>query len=152
MINENTWKEGENLAVKYMKKHGFRILKTNFSCVGVELDIVAILPKNIQKQSKKLTMKEKIRHAEKHEKKMLKKSMRQILNQIQDLLVITEVKSRSTSSYGEGFYAVTEQKQHNIIRGARYLQTQKEFKNYQIRFDVASVDKGQITYIEGAFR
>ena len=45
MFNERTWKEGEKITQEYMKKNGYKIVYTNFSCVGVELDIVAILAK-----------------------------------------------------------------------------------------------------------
>ena len=73
------------------------------------------------------------------------------MKQVEDLLVITEVKSRSTDLFGVGKESVGEQKQFNIIRGARYLQSLPEFDKYQMRFDVASVDGGEISYIEDAF-
>ena len=73
------------------------------------------------------------------------------MKQVNDLLVITEVKARSNDGFGEGKESVSEQKQFNIIRGARYLQTLPEFAKYQIRFDVASVDSGEINYTEDAF-
>ena len=151
MINPLVWKDGEKQAVNYMKKHGFNVVKTNFSCVGVELDIVAILPKSVQKKTLKFKLKQQLKGRDKKEKRMLKISFKTRMKQVNDLLVITEVKARTTDKFGEGKEAVNEQKQHSIIRGARYLQTLKEFSKYQIRFDVASIDGGEISYIEDAF-
>jgi Holliday junction resolvase-like predicted endonuclease len=70
---------------------------------------------------------------------------------VDDILVITEVKARGTDKYGLGSESVSDYKKHNLTRGARYLQKDKRFENMQIRFDVASVDNGEITYIENAF-
>ena len=73
------------------------------------------------------------------------------MKQVNDLLIITEVKARTTDKFGEGKESVNEQKKYNLVRGARYLQTLPEFAKYQIRFDVASVDYGRVFYIENAF-
>lgn len=150
MFKEKTWKDGENQARQYMKENGYKILWTNFSCVGVELDIVAILPKKVQIQKLKKSYKERIK-TDKENKKLYSRSLKGYLKTIEDLLIITEVKARETDKYGLGMDAVTEYKKHNIIRGARFLQKDKNLSKYQIRFDVASVDKGELTYIEGAF-
>ena len=151
MFNEVVWKDGEKQAVKYMKNKGFKVLKTNFSCVGVELDIISLLPRGVQVKTLKQKLKLQLKGRDKTEKKMLKKSYKTLIKTSKDLLVITEVKARSSGKYGSGADAVSEQKQHNIIRGARYIQSLPEYQNYQIRFDVASVDGGKVTYIESAF-
>ena len=145
-----TWIESERKVQDFMREKGFKILETNFSCAGVELDIVAILPKKIQKQKAKNEMKQKVLEDKKHGS-VYKNSFKNMLKTFQDLLVIVEVKGRETDKFGKGFDAISEQKKHNIIRGARFLQTSRNFENYQIRFDVASVDNGEITYIENAF-
>lgn len=150
MINELTWKESERKVQNHMKNNGYKILSTNFSCVGVELDIVAILPKSVQKKKMKFETKQRILEDKKF-KSVYKNSLKNALKDVKDLLVITEVKGRENEKYGIGSDAISEHKKHNIIRGARFLQTQREFEKYQIRFDVASVDKGKITYIENAF-
>lgn len=150
MFKEKTWKDGERLAQEYMKKHGYKIIYTNFSCVGVELDIVALLPKKIQKKQAKLSYKKSI-SANKKFKKLYKNSLKNYLKTIQDLVVITEVKARETDKFGTGAEAVTEYKQSNIKKGARFLQNDKMLSKYQFRFDIASVDGGKITYIENAF-
>ena len=150
MFKEKTWKDGELMVQKYMKKNGYKILWTNFSCVGVELDIVAFLPKDVQINSIKDEYKKKIVQDKAH-KSLYKNSLKNYIKTINDLLIITEVKSRETDKYGLGSEAISDYKKDNIIRGARFLVTQKNLEKYQIRFDVASVDDGKITYIESAF-
>ena len=54
MFNELTWRESELKVQDYMKNKGFKIVETNFSCVGVELDIVALLSKSVQKKQMKI--------------------------------------------------------------------------------------------------
>ena len=65
MFKSTTCLEGEKKVQDYMKKRGYKIIYTNFSCVGVELDIVSILSKKIQarllKQEYKKKMTEDIR-------------------------------------------------------------------------------------------
>ena len=47
MFNLKTWKDGEHIAQRYMKREGYKIVYTNFAVAGTELDIVAIFPKNL---------------------------------------------------------------------------------------------------------
>lgn len=150
MFKEETWKNGEKIAQDYMKKHGYRILYTNYSCVGVELDIVALCPKNVQIKQAKLEYKKRIKEDKKY-KTIYKNSLKNYLKTIQDLIVITEVKARESDKFGMGLDAVTDSKKNNIMRGARFLQQDKTLSKYQFRFDIASVDSGKITYIENAF-
>lgn len=150
MFKETTWKEGELRVQEYMKKNGYKILYTNFSCVGVELDIVAILPKKVQIKTLKQEYKQKM-HEDKKHKAIYKNSLKSLLKTIEDLLIITEVKARETDKYGLGSESISDFKKQNIIRGARFLQKDFRFDKMQFRFDVASVNGRQITYIEGAF-
>ena len=150
MFNDLMWKESEQKVQQYMKNKGFKILETNFSCVGVELDIVAILSKLAQKNILKQQTKQRILEDKKN-KSIYKNSLKNALKHLEDLLVITEVKGRETDKFGLGSESISDKKKSNIIRGARYLQTQKQYEKYQIRFDVASVDAGKVTYIENAF-
>ena len=150
MFNDLTWIESEQKVQEYMKNKGFKILETNFSCVGVELDIVAILPKKIQKKQAKYEMKQRVLEDKKHSS-VYKNSFKNMLKTFQDLLVIVEVKGRELDKFGMGLESISEQKKHNIIRGARFLQTSRNLEKYQIRFDVASVDNGEVTYVESAF-
>lgn len=150
MFKEKTWRDGERLAQEYMKKHGYKIIYTNFSCVGVELDIVALLPKAVQKKQAKKSYKKTMKENKKF-KGLYKNSLKGYLKTIQDLVVITEVKARETDKFGTGAEAISDYKKSNIKKGARFLQNDRELSKYQFRFDVASVDGGKITYIENAF-
>lgn len=150
MFNERTWKDGELKVQEYMKKSGYKILMTNFSCAGVELDIIAMLSKSAQKKRMKLETKQRIL-GDKKNKSIYKNSLKNSLKQVQDLLVITEVKAREKDKFGKGLEQISETKKQHILRGARFLQKDKKYQKYQIRFDVASVDGGEITYIENAF-
>lgn len=150
MFKEKTWRDGELQVQEFMKKKGYKILWTNFACVGVELDIVALLPKSVQVKRIKEEYNKKIL-SDKANKKLYKNSLKNFLKTIDDLIVITEVKARETDKYGLGLDAISDYKKDNIKRGARFLQTDKNLQKYQIRFDVASVDAGKITYIENAF-
>ena len=150
MFKESTWKEGEKTIQDFMKKQGYKIIYTNFSCVGVELDIVAILPRSIQIRRLKREFLLKIA-CDKVNKKMYKASLKAFVKAAQDILVITEVKSRESDKFGMGLEAISEHKKQNLIRGARFLQKDKRFENLQLRFDIASVDAGSVTYIEDAF-
>ena len=153
MFNEATWKTGELETQKYMKKCGYKILYTNYSCANVELDIVAICPVKVQKKLLKLDLKRKLKDKKncKIDPKILKNSYKMAINDLKDILVITEVKARASSDYGEGVYAITSSKENHIRRGANYLLKQNQFSNMQVRFDVSSVDGGKINYIENAF-
>lgn len=152
MFSKETWIEGEVLARNYMEKQGYKIIYTNLFCAGVELDIVAVLPKRKQLKILKSAYKEKLKNAKSNEiKQNLKRLFANFKKSLQNLLVITEVKARLTNEFGEGLEAVDDAKQKHIIRGAEYLLQKPEFKNMQIRFDVASVDGGKVNYIENAF-
>lgn len=41
MNKKSTGKHGEDIAVDYLKKHGYSIIETNFSCKLGEIDIIA---------------------------------------------------------------------------------------------------------------
>ena len=74
MYNDETWKIGEQLAQEYMKKHGYKIVYTNFAERGFELDIVAILPKKKQIKNFKQETKEKVKKAKTEKQKVLLKN------------------------------------------------------------------------------
>lgn len=150
MFKESTWKDGEKRVQDHMKRKGYKIIYTNFSCVGVELDIVAVMPRKVQIRNLKREFKQKMID-DRSRKSMYGHSLASSIRLVEDILVITEVKARETDKYGLGMDAVSDYKKHNLTRGARYLQKDKRFEKMQIRFDVASVDGGEITYIENVF-
>lgn len=152
MFNERTWKEGEKLAQNYLKKKGYKILYTNFSAVGVELDIVAILSQKVQLKNERIKIKQEIKNAKNIKIKLnLKQKLKNIKKNLQDLLVIVEVKARQNEKFGSGVEAVSTKKQTNIIRGTKFLLNDKRFQSMQVRFDVIGVDGGVVTHIENAF-
>ncbi len=152
MFNENTWREGEKKAQQYMLRAGYKIVYTNFQCVGTELDIVAILPVKVQLKNLKQELKEKLKKEKAKRLKILHKQIyKNLKDKLADLLIITEVKARSTDKYGIGAEAVDSTKMYHMKKGADYLLQKEKFAGMQVRFDVASVDAGEITYLEGAF-
>ncbi len=152
MFNEKTWKDGEKLAQNYMKEKGFKIKYTNFKAGGVELDIVAVLTKKEQLKSLKEDTKKKLKNAPTQGMKdSLIQRSKALENELTDMLIVCEVKARSTADFGMGLEAVDENKQERLVKGARYLLGLKEFEGFGVRFDVASIDGGIVTYIENAF-
>lgn len=69
------------------------------------------------------------------------------------LVVFCEVKARASAAYGDGFAAVTFDKQRRLRRlGAAWLAAHPvESARRDVRFDVASVLAGKLTVIEAAF-
>ena len=122
MYNEETWKLGEQLAQQYMKKHGYKIVYTNFAERGFELDIVAILSKKQQFKNLKKETKEKIKNAKtSQEKVLLKNNLKNLQRKLKDLLIITEVKSRADDRFGKGCECIDLKKRSHLIRGAKFL-------------------------------
>ena len=152
MFNEETWKMGEQLAQEYMKKNGYKIVYTNFAMRGFELDIVATLSKKARLKKIKKELKLKIKNEKTPKEKMLlKNNFKNTKKTICDLLVITEVKSRADDRFGKGCECIDLKKRSHLIHGAKFLMKKPEFKNMQVRFDIASVDAGKINYIENSF-
>lgn len=67
------------------------------------------------------------------------------------LLVICEVKTRSTDAFGVPAYAVTESKQRRIRRLAIEWMREHDARFPEVRFDVAQVIGARLDVIEGAF-
>lgn len=72
----------------------------------------------------------------------------------EDFIVVVEVKTRSTGSYGDPEEAVDRNKQRFLIRAADEYVNQKEIDK-EIRFDIISIiieqNKQTIRHIEDAF-
>ncbi|MCK4923771.1 MAG: YraN family protein [Spirochaetes bacterium] len=69
-----------------------------------------------------------------------------------DILVFVEVKSRKDGDFGRGFEAISDMKKRNIISVARYYTQKKGLQDCNVRFDVASLDRGALQYFENAFQ
>lgn len=71
------------------------------------------------------------------------------------LLVIAEVRLRSSSLFGGAAASVTAAKRRRIVRATRYLLArQPELSLLAVRFDVltSDADSEELEWIEGAFR
>ena len=69
-----------------------------------------------------------------------------------DLLVFVEVKYRRDGAYGDGFDAVTVRKRYNIQHAAIHYMDEKRLYDCNVRFDVASIERNRMEYIEDAFQ
>ena len=68
------------------------------------------------------------------------------------LLVFCEVKTRTSTAFGEPFEAVTRSKQMRLRRlAAEWLRAGAGGRRYELRFDVASVRGPSLEVLEGAF-
>jgi len=67
-----------------------------------------------------------------------------------DLVVFVEVKARKTDEFGKGYEAVDARKADKIIRSAQFYFAKRQLES-PCRFDVISIDGGEITHIENAF-
>ena len=70
--------------------------------------------------------------------------------QAEAVLVFVEVKTRGSGQFGAGLDAITVNKQRKLIRSAQYYCKMKDIMPL-CRFDVISIDEGEITHVENAF-
>ena len=68
-----------------------------------------------------------------------------------DTIAFIEVKTRLSDSYGVPSEAVTEQRKHRYIMGAKYYFANREI-DCTVRFDIIEIFRGQLNHIENAFR
>jgi len=78
-----------------------------------------------------------------------------IIAQKDDLLIIVEVKTRSTDYFGEPYEAVNHRKQQFLIEAANGYLEEKDL-NMEVRFDIVSIilkknREEKITHIPNAF-
>ncbi|TKB48032.1 YraN family protein [Ferrimonas sediminicola] len=66
-------------------------------------------------------------------------------------LVFVEVKYRKTPGYGGALAAITPSKQHKLRRTAAFYLQQQGWSDRPCRFDVVTVEGGQIDWIQNAF-
>ena len=102
---------GENLAVKYLKKQGYKILHKNFKCKFGEVDIIA---------------------------------------QVGDTVCFIEVKTRNSNTFGAPCEAVTPERQRRYKNCAKFYYANRQI-NFNIRFDIIEVYKGEVNHIQNAF-
>ncbi len=68
------------------------------------------------------------------------------------LVVMVEVKTRSSLLFGHSFLQISRKQLTNLQRAFAFFQTRfPEYRNYPVRFDVASVFQGQVTILKNAY-
>lgn len=112
----------ESMAADYLKNQGLKIVDRNFRCRIGEIDIIAVEHNTEFAWDRDYTY------------------------------VFVEVKYRANTKKGEGYEAVDYRKRQKIIQTARYYCMKKGGLNgYNIRFDVISILKDEITWYKNAF-
>src|ERR1039457_5754929 len=113
--HNETGKKGEEIAVKFLKNKGYKILETNWRLGRNEIDIIAMDGK---------------------------------------IIVVAEVKTRQSNSFGEPEIAVTREKQKALVRAANAYVRLKHL-DLEVRFDIISIilekDCEKINHIADAF-
>lgn len=133
---------GEQIAQKFLKKQGYKIIAKNCIFAGSELDIVCILSKNRQKK----ILKQKYKTG----KIKSKTAMNLLIDSAQDTLVFVEVKYSSTRIYGEPMERVDIHKQRQIVKASQIFVTKNQI-SMPCRFDVISIIGNDVQHIENAF-
>ena len=107
--------KGESLAVDFLKKKNYQILKTNWRSGHKEIDIIA---------------------------------------KDNEVLVIVEVKTRASDSFGQPSDFVNHKKHSHLFQAAEDYIYQKNYSG-EVRFDIISVlkknEKWEVEHIEDAF-
>ncbi len=124
--NVSIGRDGESVAANWYLRAGFTIEARNWRCREGELDVIALRTDSVSGRATGLP-----------------------------LLVVCEVKTRSSARFGSGAESVGPQKQRRLrLATSRYLH-QRDGGPCRVRFDVAVVDRGPHGYairvIEGAF-
>lgn len=134
MYNKIYGSYGENLAKKYLKKNGYKVLVTNYTKKNGEADIIAIEKKSARKKRKE-------------EYKAMPKDI-----QNEDIIVFIEVKSR-TGNFARPHEAVDKKKQQTYTNIARlFFMLNQRFQGMSYRFDIIEVtDNAVDNHIINAF-
>lgn len=115
-----TGKKGEDLAVQFLKKKGWKILERNYRQQYGEIDIIAIDPGKPSTSSGKK----------------------------EPVLVFVEVKTRTSNAFGTPFEAITSWKLKPLLKTAElYVASHKNLPEAQ-RIDAIAVQNNTIEHIE----
>ena len=96
-------------------------------------------------------------YMKKNEYRIIEKNYRAGKNEIDiiavkgDVIVFVEVKLRNNRLFGMGYDALNHIKKRNIVKSAMKYLLSHNYSNYNVRFDVASIDESNLVYIENAF-
>ena len=117
-MTRETGNYGEELARKFLKKSGYKIIGQNLNSKLGEIDILAIAPSNYSMRTRKTFF-------------PLKRGF-------MSTIVVVEVKTKSTKEFGEGFEMVNYYKRQKLLLLAKSLHT--KYPKNVIRIDIISVD------------
>ena len=108
-------RRAEDSALDYLRAHGLELLTRNYRCRGGEIDLVM---RELEQQFPES-------------------------NEGQDVLVLVEVRSRTSSGYGSAAATVDGRKQSRIVHAARHLlRMRPELGRLKARFDVVALEPG----------
>ena len=133
---------GELLAERYLKKNGYKIIAKNCKFAGCELDIVCVLPKNVQIKI--------IKKRYKNNEIKTKSVYKYMIDSVSDTIVFVEVKYSSTRIFGEPMERIDEKKKHQIIKASQSFLIKNQI-SMPSRFDCISIVGEELTHIENAF-
>jgi putative endonuclease len=68
------------------------------------------------------------------------------------VIAFVEVKKRNGSLFGTGLESITEEKKRRILSVARHYIHTRGMYGRNVRFDVVSIDDGEIRHVENAFQ
>lgn len=105
--------KGEDIAVRYLKKHGYTILERNFRIRGGEIDIIGIDPSTGSHSASS--------------------------GQAEVTLVFVEVKTRSSTEFGTPFEAITPWKLKSLIKAAQFYRLKHPRLPELMRIDAVGI-------------
>lgn len=127
MYNKIYGNYGENLAKKFLKKAGYKVLITNYTKRSGEADIIAIEKRSARRK--------------REEYKSMPKDV-----QKEDVVVFIEVKARTNKEFGTPSDAVNKVKQQKYLSIARsFFMLNPRFQGMNYRFDIIEVVEDQVT-------
>lgn len=141
-------KKGEALAVQYLQKQGYTILQTNYVCGVGELDIIATINKQGLRKLQKMYNQQYKQNPTPQNQQL---ALMYADYQPNQLLVIVEVKARSSAMFGLPQEAVTKHKQHKIKLCTQWYMQQNHMQHMQVRFDCIAILDENIEHIQNAF-
>lgn len=140
---------GEALAAEYLEKKGYKIVGRNVKLTSCEVDIIAegyfdkfgnLMPLKPQKGNFVTRLLGKI----------FKKNNR-VRTDGERTLVFVEVKTRENEEHGAPEEAVDAYKKGRHVTAAKSYLLKHSEQNTPVRFDVITVEDGEINHIENAF-
>ena len=140
---------GEALAAEYLEERGYRIIGRNVELTSCEVDIIA--EAYFDKFGNLIRLKpQKGNFVTRLIRKIFKKSA-SIKQDVERTLVFVEVKTRESEEHGAPEEAVDAYKKGRYVTAAKSYLAKHSEQNTPIRFDVITVENGEVNHIENAF-